>query len=162
MGTIYRRKDGYGAAAISPNGTRLVRLARTRREAQDKLNHVLRTYRLGVMDAPSKLKLAEFVDWWLETVQQDLKPTTLDNYQRLCAGFILPILGSVNLHDLRPYHIIPALAQWRKWDVSSVTVPIAYRCLHRILTCAVKWGMLPLNPRQRLEASKVKRKESKV
>jgi site-specific recombinase XerD len=114
------------------------------------------------MDAPSKLTLAEFLVQWLETVEQDLKHTKLGLYQRLRAGFILPILGRVNLHDWRPSHIIPALAQWRKSDASSGTVLIAYHCLHLILTCAVKWGMLPQNPRQHPGAPKVKRKDSMV
>jgi integrase len=55
--------------------------------------------------APGKMKLGEFLDSWIELHSRNLKPITEHKYRQLIRLYLRPLLGSINIHELRPSHI---------------------------------------------------------
>ena len=66
--------------------------------ARTALAKLLSAYQLGGFVAPNRITLAEFVDPWLDGLEnQGVKATTLHGYRRTLRAYVLPSLGRMQL-----------------------------------------------------------------
>ena len=148
-GSVYQRKDGYWAAALSVAGRRVVRYARTQREAREKLAALLADHRLGTLAPPASLTLDAWVDRWLATRAADLRPSTLATYRDVL-GRVTARCGHVRLSRLSPALLAGVLADLRRTGMGARRVQMAYTYLHACLGQAAALGLLGYNPLDRV------------
>ncbi|MEO7396927.1 MAG: site-specific integrase [Ilumatobacteraceae bacterium] len=124
----------------------------TRKEAQAALNEALTAVQRGTYIAPSRQTLAEFLAIWIEGVRTEVQITAWISYKQVVDKYIVPNLGSKRLVELSPMHIKPwhalLLARGGKDGnpLSSRSVQLAHRVLHRALADAVRWNLISFNP----------------
>lgn len=133
----------------------------------------------------SGISVREFAELWMkEHVTPNCTPTTAKNYQFFLSSRILPALGDIPLRKLTPMQLttfinsireddarttaIPAEQRKRKADrereapeprkLSDRTVRHYYDCISYMLNKAVQWQYLSVNPMDRVDRPKVKKK----
>ena len=91
--------------------------------------------------------------YWLPGKQRQLRPTTLESYQRILRLHILPALGHVTLRDLRVdhaetlyTHLLSAGRHDGAGGLSAESVHEVHMVLRAIGGHAVRHGLLPANP----------------
>ena len=95
---------------------------------------------------------------WLAARTADLRPSTLDTYQRLSRLHILPRLGGLPLGDLTPLRLqawLGELAQTERRGggrLSTRTVTAAMSVLRAALADAVRFGILTESPFKRVRS----------
>ncbi|ACX51572.1 integrase family protein [Ammonifex degensii KC4] len=133
--------------------------ARTREEAVKKLTQALHQASLGVLTAPARLTLGEWLATWLETYKKGkLRPTTLANYETVIRAYILPSLGSVPLRSVTPASLQALYNSLSARGLSARTVRLVHVVLNACLKQAVKNGLLVRNPAEATEPPKLKRR----
>ncbi len=146
-GSVYRRKDGYWCAAITVGGKRLVRYARTRKEAEERLIDLLTETRLGVLQAPTRVTLAEWWDSWLGLTER--RPKTVETYNQAVQP-VLKVLGNTRLDRLTAPALAATFAALRGKHGTRL-VQQAYAYLKTSLGQAVGLGLLRANPMDRVQ-----------
>src|SRR5262249_2966379 len=99
-GSIYKMKDGRWRAAVtigkdkSGKPKRKVFTKSTRHEVQDELAKALRDRQLGLLVAPQKQTVGQFLTWWLnEVVKPSARPKTMKFYEFVSRIHLIPGLG---------------------------------------------------------------------
>lgn len=106
-GSIYQRKDGSWAAAITigtkPDGKadRKFLYGKTRKEVADKLRDAQNKIDVGVMPGGNNVTFGAWIQAWLETIiRPSIKTRTYRNYSQSVYKHIIPGLGRYKLKDL--------------------------------------------------------------
>jgi hypothetical protein len=126
-GTIVKRPDGrYHAAAFVPvtgGGRRRVFVyGRTREDAPDKLDDLLRKAADGIPRARERQTVAAYLDYWLEhVVKPERRATTYKGYETMVRVHIKPLLGK-KLDELGPTDVRWLLAALREKETSGTAV----------------------------------------
>jgi integrase len=140
----------------------------TKREAQVECARLISDIGRGTHVEPTRQTVGVFLDRWLEHMPSQVSPLTLQRYQELCRGNIVPLLGSLTLTKLQPTHIsrayATALVSGRdgKGGLSPRTVTHMHRVLREALQQAVRWQILARNPADAVRPPKVERKQLRV
>lgn len=145
QGSLYQRQDGYWVAALTVNGRRIVRYARTQRAAKEKLASLQREHYLGTLAHPTKLTVADWIEEWLRQGETTLRPSTLRVYRQVLT-LVLGYIGSGRLDHLTPVMVAGALNSLRRKGRGSRQLQLAYTYLRTALQRAVDLGMLGHNP----------------
>ncbi len=125
-----------------------------KKEAEEKLREILRQIDTGAFVDPSKMTVAEYLDYWLEAYGPNLAPRTLDGYSRIISLHLKPALGKVLLQKLQPAHLqayyAKALIEGRKDNkkakgLSPTTVLQHHRLMREALKHAMQWQMVYRN-----------------
>ena len=175
-GHIRERSPGHWAIVIDIRDPETGRRKRkwhtfegTKRAAQTECSRLITAVDGGGYAEPSKLKLGEFLETWLESVQTQLAPKTFERYSDIVRKNLNPLLGGVMLTSLKPVNISTAYAkalQSGRRDgsggLSAATVLYLHRVLRHALRQAVIWDMLARNPADKVEAPRVERKQMKA
>lgn len=108
-GSVYQREDGKWVAAlhlgyVDDKRKRVVRYARTRSEASEKLREMQRQHEDGI-NLAERQTVGEFLDWWLEDIEPRLARNTYQSYARMVRIYLKPHLGTIQLTKLTPGHI---------------------------------------------------------
>lgn len=125
----------------------------TKRDAEQEMARLISEIYTGGYVEPSRLTVADYMRKWLQDAAARVAPKTLERYQGIMEGHVIPALGNVLLSKLKPLHIqsfyAKALADGRKdgkGGLSSQSVLHFHRVLHKALEQAVKWQLLVRNP----------------
>lgn len=168
-GTVYRRGARWWAAVDLPRDEtgRRRRAYRggfaTREEAERALALLLGEVAAGGYVEPADLTVAELAERWLrDYVEPRLRPKTQDSYRRLLSKHILPALGAARLRRLQAHQIQSLYARMVRDGLSPRTVRYAHAILHRMLACAVKWGLLGRNVADQVSPPAERRREPAV
>jgi integrase len=136
----------------------------TKREAQIECSKLITEMANGAYREPSKLTLSQFLDRWIEHVEPQVSPRTLERYAEIAQKNIVPLLGHAILMKLRPDQISAAYAKALKsgrrdgaGGLSPRTVHHMHRVLKQALAVAVKWNLLSRNPADSVDPPKVER-----
>ncbi len=166
-GSIYQRKDGRWCAAVTVGrdaGGRLKRrylYGATRREVQQALTKLLVDRQNGVDIVPASQTLGQFLVRWLEdTVRPTAARNTYGNYALIVRKHIVPVLGEVPLAKLTPQQCQRLYRQMQDKGLTR-TVRLVHAVLHRALGQAAKWGLVPRNVADLVDAPRVPRKEQR-
>ena len=153
-GSIYRRKDGlWCAQIILPNGKRKDKYAKSQKEVRDWLDSQKNSVHQGVWTDSDSLTVEVFLNHYLnDIVAHNLRPKTQESYFGLVRLHILPELGKIKLTSLRPDHVQALYALKAKEGYSKRTIQYIHAVLHKALDQAVKWGLVPRNVCEAVQA----------
>lgn len=130
----------------------------TRDEAEGEwIKHEATILRAGrTYEKPSTEKVRDYLAAWLDGKKKDLRPATVDSYERMLRVHIIPAVGGVTLADLTPRHIQAMMTAMQKEDPapSPRTVSYARTVLRIALQDALNLGMIQSNPVDRTKAPK--------
>ena len=125
----------------------------SKREAELELARQVTSVAKGEYVAPDRVSVGEFIDRWQnDWAPTNVSPKTRERYQELLAHHVRPHLGAARLQRLRAADIarLYGTLQHAKNDggagLSPRTVGHVHRLLHRVLSHAVKWGIIQSNP----------------
>jgi integrase len=146
-GSIYRRKDGRYAAAITlENRKRRTFYGKTRREVQEKLNAALHEKKQGTLATGPQQLLKTYLENWLE---QAYKPTvklnTYVQYRSVIRHHLIPAFGNVPVQKLTPEKLRAFYRQKIDDGSKPRTVGLIHAALRRALSDAVKQGLVARN-----------------
>jgi integrase len=150
-GSVYQRADGVWVAALTVQGRKHVRYARTQREAREHLRAMRAQAGLGRLAAPSAMTLADWVAAWLGMVEGERRPSTLRTYRQVLPPLVERLGGArMKLHRLTPAAILRALGELRREGMGTRRLQLAHAALRASLEAAVRLGELPDNPVRRV------------
>jgi hypothetical protein len=174
-GHIRERRPGHWAIVLdidSDNGKRRQRwfsFAGTKRQAQVRCAALIAELQSDGGIDPSRLSVTAFLERWVEHMQGQVSPRTLERYVEIARKNLTPLLGRLPLTKLRPSHIsaayAKALATGRrdgKGGLSARTVTHMHRILREALQQALRWQMIARNPADAVKPPKVERKQMSV
>ncbi len=150
-GSIYRRKDGRWAAAVSfgyVDGKlkRKTVYGATRKEVKDRLTTLLNDKQKGLPIVGEKQKVSDFLADWLENwVKPSVKPKTYSSYDDTVRLHLKPSLGHVALAKLTPQHVQSMLNERLRFGLSPRTVAYIRSVLGIALARALKLGLVQRN-----------------
>ena len=152
-GTIYKRRDGRWAAAVSTgDGGRRYFYGRTRGEVADKLRRAQQALAQGLLLADERQRLDHYLKRWLESTRASVSPSTWDGYERVLRLHVIPELGHVRLGRLRPQDLAECYQRLLSKGLSPTYVRLGHAVLHRALRQAQRWALIPVNPASLVDA----------
>lgn len=162
-GSIRSRKDGrWEGLYWTPDGHRRSVFGKTQSEAARKLREAVRGQEQGLEPAAATETVAGYLRGWLVGVQPALRPQTFSAYERIVRVHLIPHLGRIRLHQLRPLRLQKLYAQLLEGGLSPKTVRNVHGVLHRALEQAVRWRQLPTNVADLVDPPRQARPEMKV
>jgi len=172
-GTITRRgksswrlKFDIGRDALGKRKFRFLTIRGKRQDAEKELTKQLQTFHDGMLVAPTKTTIAEYIRAWLD--RADVAPKTLERYRQLAEQQIIPYLGNIEIQKLRPakvqdWHgaLLKAGGKTGK-PLAPRTVGHAHRVLHKALAMAAATEVVPRNVASVIKPPKVETKEIEI
>lgn len=123
----------------------------SKEEANQVLRSIVSEVDAGTFLEPQKMKLAAWLDTWLDTYCVEIKPSTLTQYRAYVRNHIKPALGSVRLCELQPHQVQAFVNNLERSAHGSK--PLAYKtmknihgCLSAALDCAKQQRYIRDNP----------------
>ena len=156
-GSLYKRADGYWVAAITVPATdgrqrRIVRYAKTKREASTKLQALRDELARGEIATTGRQTVAQFLDRWMDqAVKIGKRPNTVAAYEQQIRKHIIPHIGTVRLDALTRLHVQAFVAVLRDRHVPAATIVYTIRVLRVALQAAVSWELIRRNPAEGIE-----------
>ena len=124
----------------------------------------------GVYVNSDKITFKEFIEKWIsDYANVNLQPKTLLEYNNLL-NRIIPVLGHLKLTQVQPTHLTEFYNNLREDGIrkdgrsgglSDKTILHHHRLISSILTGALQWGFILVNPASRVKAPKVTKKEAR-
>ena len=163
-GSIYRKKEtGRWCGQVTVNGRRKTIYGATRREVQQEMRRIQSEGDRGIMPAPAKLTVAEYLDRWLaDVVRSGVGKRTHESYAYHVRIHLVPRLGQHKLQQLRPAHLQRLYRELLDTGLAPKTVRNAHGVLHRALDQALKWDYVPRNVADAVLPPRVERLEPKT
>lgn len=149
-------------AQVTIQGRRISKYFRTQREGLDWLQEMRSQIQNGLTMAGAQMSLSDYLDQWLGTIRESVRPKTLLQYTQIVRGHIFPMLGKIKLKDLRPDQIQALYNSKRKAGVSARTVILIHAVLHKALKHALKMGIIGRNPADAVTRPRIQRKEMRT
>jgi integrase len=161
QGSINQRPDGRWEAKLSlPNGDRLSFYGRTADEANRKLTVALYERQGGNGDAPGAMKLAEYLDTWLErTAKGRVRAQTYKGYEVNVRVHLKPALGHWPLNRLEPMHVQDLIDEKLRQGLSPKSIRYMHGILRNALNQAVRWNYVQRNPAALVDGPRVEQQE---
>ena len=164
-GSVYRRKsDGRWVGSLSlPDGTRKVFYGKKQSEVIAKIDEALHDLRRGTLVTGPSVTVQEYMEQWLEEIHKPIvKLNTHRNYQELLVNYIIPGLGYTKLQALTPQQVQAFYSKKLSDGLSPKTINNIHGLLHKALSNAVKWNILPRNVCDAVTPPRIPRKEKTV
>jgi integrase len=114
-------------------------------EARRKLKEAMLKAEQGTLVGSHKQTLAEFFDYWLETIRHSIEPGTAANYQNHTQR-TRSVLGRMQIQKLTRHHIQRFVNSLKDDGLAPSTVHIIFAILDMAMDAAVKWKYLSANP----------------
>ena len=141
----------------------------TKREASQALRAAVTAHERGRSVSSSAQTVATFLNHWHAAVQASLRPTTWVHYRDYMNAYVIPVIGDTRLQDLTPVrlnllygHLLTKGRVRRPGGLAPKTVQNVHRMMHRALTDAVTWDLVPRNAAEDAKAPRVSRNQPTV
>ncbi len=149
-GSITKRKDGRWMARYTVHTAKGPKrrhvYGKSRKEAADKLAKVLSDRVEGIDYDDENMTLGEYLNRWLKgSVYGSVRQSTYDRDANLVQNHLLPALGGIKLKKLSPAHVQGFYRDRLDAGLSASTVHKMHAILHKALSQAVRWHMVPRN-----------------
>jgi integrase len=164
-GSIYQRKDGRWAGSVHIgwiDGKRVRKhvLGRSRGEAADKMEVLLRAHREQRPIPDQRTKTGTFLRTWLDEVARPgLRASTYDSYDDILRLHLVPGLGRIPLARLTPVEVQAFLNRKLEAGLSPRRVEYIHAVLRRALGTAERWGLVTRNVAKLVDAPRVPKHE---
>ncbi len=169
-GCIYKRKDGRWSAIVtisqdlSPSGKPKKKYiyGRTRKEVQDAMVKLRSDIQKGLPISTGNTTVKRFMLNWLEdSVKGSTALKTYESYRGIVHNHIIPTIGYHKLKQLQPRHL-QHLYRIKQDAGLTHTVRLIHAVLHRALSQALRWGMVPRNVSDAVDRPKIPKREMNV
>ncbi|WP_195251743.1 tyrosine-type recombinase/integrase [Romboutsia sp. 1001713B170207_170306_H8] len=110
---------------------------------------------------PNKVTLKNHILEFLEKYKENISITTYNNYLRICNKYIIPIIGSIKLEDLKPIHIQNYVDDL-VGILSPQTIKIHINILNLALRRAYRLKLIRDNVVEYIEIPKSKKFKNKI
>ena len=150
-GSIRQKSNGNYELRYTQDGKQKSKSFRSFTEADKARRKITAAVDAGTYVDPSKMRLGEWLDIWLDTYCGHIKPGTLEQYRGYVKNHIKPELGKVKLCDLRP-HRVQQFVNGLQYHGKKAGKELAYKtrknihgCLSTALAKAVQIKYIPEN-----------------
>ena len=159
-GSIFRRKDGLWAAEVTlPSGKKMTKYSKVQKVVRDWLQEQQNGLRQGIWSDAESVTVQTFLERYkADVVLHTLRPKTQETYTIIIDTHLVPEIGRIKLNALRPDHLQKLYSDKLKAGKSRRTVQHIHAVVHRALTHAVKWGLVPRNVADAVEAPRPQQK----
>ncbi len=135
----------------------------TRKDAEALLHRLLREKDLGAITRPSTVTLGEYLERWLDDVARHrVRPSTLHSYREQLRRWVYPLLGRRRLCDLAPVEVQDLYRRLLERGLAPASVRRVHARLKTALRQAVRWGLIPANPLDRVDPPRIPRREMRA
>ena len=151
-GSIRQKPNGRYELRYRQDGKQKSKSFATFTEADKARRKITAAVDAGTYVDPSKMKLGDWLDVWLENYCGHIKPGTLVQYQGYVKNHIKPELGMIKLCNLRPHRVqqfVNDLTNHGKnpeKELAYKTRKNVHGCLSSALAKAVQIKYIPENP----------------
>jgi integrase len=127
--------------------------AETRKEAAEKLARALADRADGIVFDDKNLTLGEYLDRWLsDAVRGTVRESTYSRDKYLVTNHVKPSIGRVKLKNVNALHLQSHYRERLDSGLSGSTVQKIHHVLHKALTQAMRWDLIPRNPADSVKA----------
>lgn len=127
--------------------------AETRKEAAEKLARALADRADGIVFDDKNLTLGEYLDRWLfDAVRGTVRESTYSRDKYLVTNHVKPSIGRVKLKNVNALHLQRLYRERLDSGLSGSTVQKIHHVLHKALTQAMRWDLIPRNPADAVKA----------
>ena len=156
-----QRSDGRWEAILSlPDGGRLSFYGRTEDEAHRKLTVALYERQGGDAAAPGSMKLADFLDMWLERIAKArVRASTYKGYEVNVRVHLKPGLGHWPISGLEPIHVQELIDTKGREGLAPKSIRYMHGILRNALNQAVRWNYIQRNPAALVDGPRVAQQE---
>ena len=139
----------------------------TKREAQKELAKLVADVERGRVPIGHSGSVSDLLERWLQAIENERAPYTINEYRRLVAVNIAPSIGKVRLDKLTGARLDAFYASLMSLDrepkpLSGASVRRHHSLLHAALERAVKWGLITTNPADQATQPGLKRSTVKA
>lgn len=133
----------------------------TRREAEKVLAEVLAKLGRGAPALPSRMTLKEFFERFLDAKRGSVRESTLSGYRKAFKAFLRELGKETRLDQITPLHLQGAVSALQK-QMKPSSARLYCLFAKAAFGQAVKWGLLPENPMDRVVLPKAEEREVQV
>jgi integrase len=135
---------------------------KTRKEVAAKLAKAISNREDGLIFDAKNLTVEDYLDLWLRnSVQDTVRLTTYQGYERVVRLHIKPALGRIKLDNLTPVHVRSLYRERLEAGLAPRMVQLVHTILHKALKQAVNDGLIPRNVTEAVKAPRPVKKEMK-
>ena len=166
-GMVRKRDDGRWEGRIvvghKKNGDPIFHYvyAPTQKELSSKLRQHIDSYQGADLTEQSRMTLSDWLDQWLESMSDTLRPNTLRNYRSYIENHIRPGLGDKQLARLTPKDVQRFYEKLGD-SLASGTVRRIHTTLHGALKAAQQAHLIASNPTEQIIAPKFSYGEKQI
>jgi len=157
-GSVFKRKDGRWQARYQAGSKRKYIYGKTRAEVARKLNEAISEVNRGLVYDDKGITVERHIEDWLAASKSSVRISTWERYEQICRKHIVPEVGHLKLRNLTPM-IVQDLYQEKLKVLSPRTVIYIHVTLHRALSLAVRWNLVPRNVTDLVDAPRVLKKQ---
>ena len=166
-GMVRKRDDGRWEGRIvvghKENGDSIFRYvyAPIQKELSARLRQHIDSYQGADLTEQSRMTLSEWLDQWLESMADTLRPNTLRNYRSYIENHIRPSLGDKQLARLTPRDV-QRFYEKLGGSLASGTVRRIHTTLHGALKSAQLAHLITNNPTEQIAAPRFSYGEKQI
>lgn len=143
---VYQRKDGsYSARFVDKQGKRHEKYFSTIPEARNWLDEARYKDRHSHAILPTDMTVDTWFEYWIVHVVGDLAPNTIRNYKERYIKNIQPVIGSMKLCDVKPFHCKVVLNRMEETYAGS-TIRQTYIAMGTMFRSAVMNDLISKHP----------------
>ena len=163
-GSITKRKDGRWEARYTVHtaegSKRKILYGKTRADVSAKLTKAMADRDGGLVFDAGSSTVGDYLDRWLcDAVRGTVRESTFSRDKYLVTNHINPALGRLKLKNLNALHLQSLYRERLDSGLSGSTVQKMHYVLHKALSQAVKWNLIPRNPASAVKAPTASSKE---
>ncbi len=163
-GSITRYKDGRWCGRYTVHTAdgpkRKAVYGKTKAEVRAKLTKALAERDSGLVFEAENPTVKSYLERWLEdSVKDSVKQSTYESYEYMVRRHLVPAFGSKRLRNLSPAQVQNLYRQKLDSGLSRRTVQLIHTTLHKALKQAMKWGLVPRNVAEAVDAPRPQKKE---
>lgn len=133
---------------------------KTRAEVANKLAKAVSDAAGGIVFDDKGLTVGKYLNLWLkDSVQDTVRLTTYQGYERIVRLHIKPTLGAIRLDKLNPVHVRSLYRERLESGLAPRMVQLIHVTLHKALKQAVNDGLVPRNVTEAVKAPQPVKKE---
>ncbi len=127
--------------------------ADTRKKAAEKLAKALSQRADGIVVDDQNLSFGDYLDLWLsDCVRGTVRESTFSRDKYLVTNHIKPSVGRVKLKNVNALHLQSLYRERIDSGLSGSTVQKIHHVIHKALSQAVRWSLIPRNPADDVQA----------
>jgi integrase len=157
-GSICKRKDGRWQAKYQVNGKRKYIYGRSRGEVAKKLTEALSEVNRGLVYDDKGITVRQHMGNWLTASQNSVRAKTWERYEQITRRHIIPEIGHLKLKNLTPMAVQDLYLKKLK-ILSPRTVIYVHVTLHKSLSQALKWNLIPRNVTDLVDPPRIVKEE---